>query len=80
MCFAGRLRHLALRECHRAERIIAQDARRLVPLAQHEHSIRLASDVLSGLGLQISVQTLDAARKANPVVPLVEGPDVKIPG
>jgi hypothetical protein len=44
----------------------------LVSRAQHEHAIRLASDILAGLSLEIAVQTLHAAGEVTPIVLLVE--------
>ena len=52
----GGLRHLALRDRHCAERVIAEDAIRLGIPAQHEDGVRLPADVLPGLGLEIAIE------------------------
>lgn len=76
----GRLRHLALRDCHCAERKVAEDAVRLGIPAQHKDRVRLPANVLPSLGLEIAIETLDPAREAVPVVRVVQDGNPKIGG
>jgi hypothetical protein len=75
-----RFRHLALRDRHRAERVITQDRIRLGIPAQHEDGVCLPPDVPPSLCLEIAVETLDPTGEAVPVVRVVQDGDTKISG
>ncbi len=75
---ARRLRHIALRDRHGAQRVVAQHVGRLADLAQDEDGIRLSAHVLASLGLEIAIQAFHPTGKAATVVLLPEQHDPKV--
>ena len=66
---------LALRRC--AQREISQDPLWLRSFNEHEDRVGLATYVLTGLGLEVPIQTLGTAREARAIVRCCERLDAQ---